>query len=181
MASNTRAAAMVEQLRTAADAFIALIDQIPADRWSPVDGPGVWSPSKDAEHVAEGNALHQWVVRSALRQKQGHRPVVDRARMTAQAAQREVVALLRERTRESIRLIEALTDEQLGLPCRPPPTVEELSNAWSLAITARTTPKSSANFAAREPIGLTRSRPRTRLTSENVTRQHRAARQSGAY
>ena len=31
MASNTRAAAMVEQLRTAVDAYIALIDHIP--RW----------------------------------------------------------------------------------------------------------------------------------------------------
>jgi len=29
MASNTRAAAMVEQLRTAVDAYIALIDHIP--------------------------------------------------------------------------------------------------------------------------------------------------------
>jgi len=28
-------------------------------------------PSKDAEHVAEGNALHEWVVRSALPQKPG--------------------------------------------------------------------------------------------------------------
>jgi len=124
MASNTRAAAMVEQLRTAADAFIALIDHLPADRWSRVDGPGLWSPSKDAEHVAEGNALHQWVARSALGQTPGQRPVVERARMTAQA-QREVVALLRERTRESISLIEALTDEQLGLPCGPPRTVDE--------------------------------------------------------
>jgi DinB superfamily len=125
MGSNGRAAALVEQLRTAADAFIAFIDQIPADRWSRVDVPDVWSPAKDAEHVAEGNALHQWVVRAALRQQPEQRPVLDRARMTAQAAQREVVALLRERTRESIRLIGALTDEQLRLPCRPPRTVEE--------------------------------------------------------
>src|SRR5712664_4011656 len=54
-----------------------------------------------------------------------------------------------------------------------------LSNACLLAITARITPRSSANFAAREPLELTRSRPRTGLTSEEVTRQHRAARRSG--
>ena len=78
---------MVEQLRTAADAFTALIDQIPADRWSQVDGPGVWSPSKDAEHVAEGNALHEWAVCSALPQKPGTDRWWIAARMTAQAAQ----------------------------------------------------------------------------------------------
>ena len=125
MASNTRAAALVKQLRTTADAFFALLDRIPDDRWSEVDKPRVWSPSKDAEHVAEGNALHQWVVRAALRRKLGQRPVVDRARLTAQFARREVIALLRERTGESISLIDELTDEQLDLPCRLPRTIED--------------------------------------------------------
>jgi len=123
MAPSPRAAALVEQLQMDAEAFIALVEHITADRWLRVDKPGVWSPSKDAEHVVEGNALRQWVVRSALRQRPGPRPAVERARMTAQAAKDDLIALLRERTRESIILIEPLTDEQLSLPCRPPRTV----------------------------------------------------------
>jgi len=108
----------VEQLHAASDALIAQVERIPAADWPHVSTPGEWSPGKDAEHVADGNALHQWVVRSALRQRAGKRPAVERQRMTAAVSQLEVARLLKERVDESARLIESLTDEQLDLPCR---------------------------------------------------------------
>jgi hypothetical protein len=37
--------------------------------WLHVPKPGVRSPGKDAEHVADGAAYHQWIVRLSL----GHR------------------------------------------------------------------------------------------------------------
>lgn len=125
MASKDRAAALVEELQIVRDALLDLIERIPADRWSRVDAPGQWSPGKDAEHVADGNALHQWVVRSALHLKRGRRPAVERCSAVARVSQPEVVTLVRERARESARLIESLTDEQLDVPCRPPRSVEQ--------------------------------------------------------
>ena len=115
---SQRAAHLVEQLREASDALIRLVERIPATQWGHVTTPGEWSPGKEAEHVADGNALHQWVVRSTLRQQTGIRPVVERARLTAQLAQPEVIKLLRQRALESSGLVEPLTDEQLALPCR---------------------------------------------------------------
>jgi hypothetical protein len=112
------AAHLAEQLQVASSALIVLAERIPAERWPDVAAPGEWSPGKDAEHVAEGNALHQWVVRSTLRQHAGARPVVERARLTAQLAQPDVIKLLQLRAQESSSLIQPLTDQQLALPYR---------------------------------------------------------------
>ena len=117
MTISERAARLVEQLQTASDALIGVAEQVPAERWLEVAAPGEWSPGKDAEHVADGNALHQWVVRSTVRQRVGTRPVVDRERLTAQVAQAEVIRLLRRRAQESTRLLQALTDQELALAC----------------------------------------------------------------
>jgi hypothetical protein len=112
------AARLVEHLQGASNALIALAERIPADAWGDDTVPGEWSPGKDAEHVADGNALHQWIVRSTLRQPAGRRPAVERARFTARLAQPDVIGLLMLRAQESRNLLEPLTDEQLALPCR---------------------------------------------------------------
>ena len=116
--TSERGAHLVEHLRDASSAQIEVVEWIPSERWLEVATPGEWSPGKDAEHVAEGNALHQWVVRSSVRQEPGKRPVLERACLTARLAQPEVIELLRRRAQESSSLLEPLTDEQLALPCR---------------------------------------------------------------
>ena len=120
--SNSPAPAeeLVAQLRTAAEALIAIVERIDPERWLLVPGPGVWSPGKDAEHVAEGAAYHQWIVRLSLGQRVPARPAIERQRVTAQLSQREVVDLLRRRTEDSANLLRGLSEEQLDLPARPP-------------------------------------------------------------
>jgi hypothetical protein len=44
--------------------------------------------------------------------------LIVRARLTPQLAQPEVISQLKRREQESSSLIEALTDQQLALPCR---------------------------------------------------------------
>jgi DinB superfamily len=116
--ASERAAHLVEQLRDASNALIGLAERIPAQRWLHVATPREWSPGKDAEHVAHGNALHQWIVRSSLHQQSGTRPLIERVRLTAQLAQPEVIGLLKQRAEESSSLLESLTDQQLALACR---------------------------------------------------------------
>jgi hypothetical protein len=116
-----RADDLVARLREVSAALIAVVEPIDPAEWSRVPGPGVWSPGKDAEHVADGNAYHQWSVRMTLREKvAAQRPPIERAQLTARQSVPETVDLLRQRTRESISLIEGLTDDQLALPTRPP-------------------------------------------------------------
>jgi hypothetical protein len=125
---SSRASALVEQLRAAADLFIALVEGIGPDQWLRVPGPGAWSPSKDAEHVADGAAYHQWLVRLSLGETLPGRPAIERQRLTAQHPQHQVVALLRQRTDASAALVHNLTDLQLDLPAQPSPT-----RSWTLA------------------------------------------------
>ena len=115
---SSRAAALVEQLHAASQALIALIQGIDAAHWVQVPREGVWSAGKDAEHVVEGNAVHQWAVRQSVGQQAGARPAVERARLTALGSQADVVDRLRRSTDESVQLIHSLTDEQLDLPMR---------------------------------------------------------------
>ena len=84
-----------------------------------VPGPGVWSAGKEAEHVADGAVYHQWTVRHSLGQEVPARPHIERARLTAERSQRDVVDLLVRRTNDSVALIAGLSDEQLDLPVRP--------------------------------------------------------------
>lgn len=121
MTDQLRAATLVRELQSASNAFVALVRSIPPELWLRVASPGVWSPSKDAEHVADAAIYHQWIVRSTLRQKvSSKRPAIERTRLRAQRSQREVVALIKERTAQSIELIKALTPEELALASRPP-------------------------------------------------------------
>lgn len=72
-------------------------------------------------HVAEAAIYHQWIVRLTIGQAAAsRRPAIERNRMTTHHSPREVVDLLNERTREGVRLLLDLTDEQLELPTRPP-------------------------------------------------------------
>jgi DinB superfamily len=117
---SARAEALVAQLRAAAEALIATVERIEPGRWQHVPRPGVWSPSKDAEHVAEGAVYHQWIVRLTLGQRVGERPPIERERLTARLAQADVVDLLRQCTTAGVDLIAPLTDAQLALATRPP-------------------------------------------------------------
>jgi DinB family protein len=113
-----RAAELVERLHEASEALIGLVEGIAVDRWAEVARPGEWAPGKDAEHVAEGNALHLWFVRAALGQRIGRRPVIHRTRLTAELIQVEVITQLKQRAEESGRVILSLSEEELALPCR---------------------------------------------------------------
>lgn len=115
---SSRAVALVSALRVASEALIALVESIDAGRWARVPADGVWSISKDAEHVAEGNLLHQWHIRQSLSLEAGPRPPIERDRPTAIGSQPDVVDLLLQCTEESVRLISSLTEEQLDLPMR---------------------------------------------------------------
>jgi uncharacterized damage-inducible protein DinB len=116
----SRADALVARLRQASVELIATIAGIDSTTWSRVPSAGVWSVGKDAEHVAEGNVYHQWIVRMTLREKvSSNRPPLERAQLTTSLSVPEMVELLRKRTEESADLIGHLTDDQLDLPARP--------------------------------------------------------------
>jgi uncharacterized damage-inducible protein DinB len=117
---SSRAAALVEQLRQVSEALIRLVGTIEPEQWMNVSKPGVWSAGKEAEHVADGAAYHQWIVRLSLGQKVPARPHIERAQLTAQLSQPDVMDLLRQRAQESVMLIAGLSDQQLDLPVRPP-------------------------------------------------------------
>jgi len=117
---SPRAQTLANQLRAAAAALIAVVEHIEPERWSEVRTTGVWSPGKDAEHVADAVAMHLWHVSRSLGVRQPPAPVIERARPTALRSQAEVVALLRTRAADAARLIEGLTDGELDLPARPP-------------------------------------------------------------
>jgi hypothetical protein len=116
---SSRAAALVERLRQVSEVLISLVGSIEPDRWMHVPRPGVWSPGKDAEHVADGAASHQWTIRFSLGHKVPAPPRIERSQLTAQRSQRDVVDLLRQRTNDSVALIAGLTEEELDLPVRP--------------------------------------------------------------
>jgi hypothetical protein len=102
-----------------AEALIALVERIDPEAWVCFPSPGVWSPGKDAEHVADGAALHQWIVRVTLGHKRLVRPGIERDQLTARLPQADVVELLRRRTEETASLVLGLSDAQLDLPVRP--------------------------------------------------------------
>ena len=116
-----RAEALASRLQQAATDLIAVIGQIDDAHWRRTPSAAVWSVSKDAEHVADAGVLHQWFVRLTIGEKvASRRPKIERTLMTSHRSRDEMVALIRERTQEGIRLIRSLTDEQLDLPTRPP-------------------------------------------------------------
>ena len=124
---SERAGQLVERLQENAAVLIAVIEQIDDRHWRHIAKPGVWSIGKDAEHVADATAYHQWIVRLTIGQKvSSRRPTLERKELTTRLAPREAVELIRQRTDEGTRLIADLTDEQLSLPTRPPRAGAEL-------------------------------------------------------
>ena len=63
---SERAAALTARLREAAAKLTSILERIDEDRWRRVPEPGAWSISKDAEHIIEGAAYHQWIVRRTI-------------------------------------------------------------------------------------------------------------------
>jgi len=127
---SPRAAALAANLREAAAGLISVLEATEEDRWRQVPQPGAWSISKDAEHVIEAAAYHQWIVRLTIGDRVPKRkPVLERLAMTSDLAPAEAVDLLRQRTDEGARLLLALTDEQLNLVTRPPRARSEVLGA----------------------------------------------------
>jgi uncharacterized damage-inducible protein DinB len=111
---------LIEQLHQASEALIGLLNTVDDERWSGQPCAGVWSIGKDAEHVADGNALHRWIVRVTLGEDSPRkRPAVERQLMTARGTRTETIALLQRATKESAALIARLTNEQLKLEAKP--------------------------------------------------------------
>jgi len=118
---SSRAADLAGRLAAAAATLIAVIEPIDVDSWTAVPTPGVWSLGKDVAHVAEATVFHQWIVRKTIGQKvASRRPAIERKEMTTELSTTEAIELLRRRTEAAISLVEGLSDEQLGLPTRPP-------------------------------------------------------------
>ncbi len=119
--TSGRAEALVAELQRAAGDLIAVVERIGDRDWRHQTDPAVWSISKDAEHVADATAYHQWIVRVTIGEKvSSRRPSIERKRMTSDLSPAQMVALIRERTDDGLRLLRSLTDEQLDLPTRPP-------------------------------------------------------------
>lgn len=117
--TSSKGLALAERLEEAAEELIAVVQHIDLESWARIPGAGVWSPGKDAEHVADATVYHQWIVRLTIRHRVPARPVLERKVLTAERSQEAVVDLLRSRTADNASLLRALTDEQLELPPRP--------------------------------------------------------------
>ena len=118
---SPRAIALADRLAAARDSLTSVLERVDLDDWLRVPAPGVWSPSKDAEHVADGNVLHQWVVRFTIGQaKASGRPGIERKQLTSGRSPAEVVELVRATLDEAASLVRGLTDAQLDLTTRPP-------------------------------------------------------------
>jgi uncharacterized damage-inducible protein DinB len=119
--TSSRAEALASRLQEVASELVAVIERIDERAWWHTPGPSVWSISKDADHVADAAAYHQWIVRLTIGEKvSSRRPSMERSQMTSERLPAELAALIRERTDDGVRLVRGLTDEQLDLPTRPP-------------------------------------------------------------
>jgi uncharacterized damage-inducible protein DinB len=120
-AGSPRSIELADRLTDARDALTSRLERIDGQAWLRVPGPGVWSPSKEAEHVADGNVLHQWVVRLTIGQsKVSHRPGIERTKLTSRRSPSEVIEQVRSTLDEASTLIRSLTDDQLDLTTKPP-------------------------------------------------------------
>ena len=118
---SERAAVLVAQLREATTRVVAVLETIDDDRWRAVQTPGVWSIGKEAAHIADATAYHQWIVRLTIGEKvSSRRPRIERTQMTTDLSPVQVIELIRQRSAEGIQLLGALTDAQLDTPTRPP-------------------------------------------------------------
>ena len=118
---SRRSAVLASRLREEAAQLIALVARSDGEAWRRTPSPEEWSISKEAEHVADAAAYHQWIVRMTIRERvSSRRPAIERRQLTSDRSPSEVAALIRERTDEGERLVLSLTDRQLDLPTRPP-------------------------------------------------------------
>ena len=82
-----------------------------------------WAPDrsgKDAEHVAEAARYNQWIVRRTIGEKVSSRPpAIERNPLTSDLSPAEAVEVLRQRTQDGVRLLLALSDDELHLHTRP--------------------------------------------------------------
>jgi len=116
-----RAEALASRLEHAAAELIAVLETVDDGAWRSTSAVDVWSISKDAEHVADAAGYHQWIVRRTVGEKvPARKPTLERMRMTSKHSRMEIVALIRDRTDDGLRLIRGLTDDQLDLPTNPP-------------------------------------------------------------
>ena len=119
--ASRQAATLATRLEAAHARLIAVLERVADDRWRAIPAPDAWSISKDAEHVAEATTYHQWIVRLTIGEKvSSRRPTIERAQLTSDLSRHEVLSLLSDRTDGGIRLLSALTDEQLDLATKPP-------------------------------------------------------------
>ena len=119
--SGERAIALADRLTGVRDALISVLASVDEQDWLRIPGPGVWSPSKDAEHVADANLLHQWVVRLTIGQaKTSGRPGIERKQLTSSRSPADVIELVRATLDEAATLVRGLTDAQLDLTTKPP-------------------------------------------------------------
>jgi hypothetical protein len=130
---SERATALANQVREAGAALIQNVGQVDDAHWGRVVEEGVWSPGKDAEHVTQGAAYHQWLVRtSALGDTSARSASTQRDIMVALLSKSEVLDALQQRTDQSASLVASLSDAQLELPAPtmgpdgPPRTVQQM-------------------------------------------------------
>src|SRR4030088_2916314 len=94
-----RASALANRLREAGAALIHTVRQVDEPDWVRVSEDGVWSPGKDAEHVTQGAAYHQWLVRTSALGDTSARPTgTERDVMLAVLVKDEVLDLLPQGT-----------------------------------------------------------------------------------
>jgi uncharacterized damage-inducible protein DinB len=125
--ASERAAVLAHRLREAAADLIAVVEPIDDRQWRHIAHHGAWSIGKDAEHVADAAMYHQWIARLTIGEKvSSRRPTIERNKLTTRLAPRGAVQLIHQRTEDGARLLVELTDEQLGLPTRPPRARAEL-------------------------------------------------------
>jgi uncharacterized damage-inducible protein DinB len=118
---SSRAVALADRLREAAARLVVVVEAIADERWRALPETGIWSISKDAEHVVEASGYHEWIVRYTIGEKvSSRRPALERRAMTSRHSQHEAAELIRLRADDAAALLLGLTDAELDLPTRPP-------------------------------------------------------------
>lgn len=117
-----RAATLGSRLERAAEELMAAIEGVDDGAWRNTPRDGVWSISKDAEHVADAAVYHQWIVRLTIGDgvSSRRRPSIERSAMTSSLSPADAASLIRERTDEGLSLLRGLTEAQLDMPTKPP-------------------------------------------------------------
>jgi hypothetical protein len=133
--SSQRSDELAAHLQSALDALLSVIQSASAAQWSAIPSPGEWSVGKEAEHVADGNAYHLFLVRQSLRQRGLKRPGIERSALVTSRTRAEVIELLQQQTSACLGVITSLSANDLALPTRPfrpgAPTIAHLIKGMS--------------------------------------------------